>query len=299
MKMGKLLKQIAITTTVFGVATIATTTVSHAADKNKDDLKTVKVGINSPSKTDEGVWKRVKENGKKEGIDIKLVTFTDFNQPNQALNDGNLDANAFQHYAFLNDWNDKHKADITAVGQTVSGTGRLYSDKHKRLEDIPEGGTIAVANDPTNEARALFLLQDAGLIKLKKGEDNPTARDVVSSKKNLKIKELAADQTLASLKSVDAAVISATFVEAAGRDPQSAIYVWNVDNKHTHQYINVIAANKKDKNKWYTKALVKSYQSKNVADYINKTSNGTQVPAWKGAPQPDLKTAEQKTDDKD
>lgn len=163
MKMEKLLKQIAITTTVFGVATIATTTVSHATDKNKDDLKTVKVGINSPSKTDEGVWKLVKENGKKEAININLVTFTDFNQLNQALNDGNLDANAFQHYAFLNDWNDKHKADITAVGQTVSGPGRLYLDKHKRLEDIPEGGTIAVANDPTNEARALFLLQDAGL----------------------------------------------------------------------------------------------------------------------------------------
>lgn len=292
--MSKLLKQIAVGSAVFGLATVVGATVSQADGKDTKDLKTIKVGINSPSKTDDGVWKRVKANGKKNGIDIKLVTFTDFNQPNQALQDGQIDANAFQHYAFLKDWNQHHHADLQAVGQTVSGPGRLYSDKHKSIKDIPDGGTIAIANDPTNEARALFLLQSAGLIKLKSGVENPTAKDVVSSPKHLKIKELAADQTLASLKSVDAAVISATFVEAAGRNPESAIYVWNVDNKHTHQYINIIASSKAKENKWYTKALVKSYQADNVANYINKTSHGTEVPAWKGAPQPKLKTAEQK-----
>ena len=234
----------------------------------------------------------VEKNGEKHGIKIKLVTFTDFNQPNAALKQGNIDANAFQHYAFLADWNKAHKSNLQPVGETVLGPGRLYSDKYKSVKDIPDGGTVAVANDPTNEARALFLLQAAGLIKIKAGVTSPTVKDIVSSAKHLHVKELAADQTLASLKSVDAAVISATFVEAAGRNPNSAIYVWNANNKQSHQWVNIIAARHDDAKKWYIKALVKSYQTKEVGQYINDHNNGTEIAAWQGAPKAKIVTAD-------
>ncbi|MCM0582469.1 methionine ABC transporter substrate-binding protein [Weissella diestrammenae] len=255
--------------------------------------KTIKVGINSPSKVDQGVWELVKKNAAKDNLSIKLVTFTDFNQPNQALNEGNLDANAYQHYAFLKNWNKAHHATLTAVGETTLGPGRLYSDKYQSVKEIPTGATVAVANDPTNEARALFLLKAAGLVELKSGVASPTAKDVLSSSK-VKIKELAADQTLASLHSVDAAVISATFVQAAHKDPNSAIYVWTANNKETHQWVNIIAAQKKDKNKWYIKALVKAYHQKNVGDYINKNEKGASIAAWKGAPKPEKATSDTK-----
>ncbi|MDR3190865.1 MAG: methionine ABC transporter substrate-binding protein [Lactobacillaceae bacterium] len=289
--MKKVFTAFATVLTVASVASAATPAVASAAKKHAP--KTIKVGINSPSKVDEGVWKLVKKNAAKYNLKIKLVTFTDFNQPNQALAEGNLDANAFQHYAYLKDWNKAHDTDLVAVGETTLGPGRLYSNKYKSVKDIPEGGTVAVANDPTNEARALFLLKSAGLIKLKKGVESPTVKDVLAGSK-VQVKELAADQTLASLNSVDAAVISATFVEAAKKDPNSAIYVWTANNKNTHQWINIIAAQKKNKNKWYIKDLVKAYHKKNVGNYINKENNGTSIAAWKGAPKPTIKTADTK-----
>jgi len=277
------------TIAVAGATATALPVNGSAAHKEK----TIKVGINSPSKVDEGVWKLVKKNAEKYNLKIKLVTFTDFNQPNQALNEGNLDANAFQHYAFLKNWNKAHKATLTAVGETTLGPGRLYSDKYTSVKDLPEGATVAIANDPTNESRALFLLKAAGLIKLKAGVESPTAKDVLAGSK-VQVKELAADQTLASLNSVDAAVISATFVEAAHKDPDSAIYVWNANNKDTHQWVNIIAAQKKDVKKWYIKDLVKAYQQKNVGNYINKNEDGASIAAWKGAPKPTKQSADTK-----
>jgi D-methionine transport system substrate-binding protein len=288
--MSKFVTSAVLTLAVAGAVVPATTIVASA--NSHKELKTVKVGINSPSKTDQAVWKIVEKNGEKHGIKIKLVTFTDFNQPNAALKQGNIDANSFQHYAFLADWNKAHKSNLQPVGETVLGPGRLYSDKYKSVKDIPDGGTVAVANDPTNEARALFLLQAAGLIKIKAGVTSPTVKDIVSSAKHLHVKELAADQTLASLKSVDAAVISATFVEAAGRNPNSAIYVWNANNKQSHQWVNIIAARHDDAKKWYIKALVKSYQTKEVGQYINDHNNGTEIAAWQGAPKAKIVTAD-------
>lgn len=288
--MSKFVTSAVLTLAVAGAVVPATTIVASA--NSRKALKTVKVGINSPSKTDQAVWKIVEKNGEKNGIKIKLVTFTDFNQPNAALKQGNIDANAFQHYAFLADWNKTHKSNLQPVGETVLGPGRLYSDKYKSVKDIPDWGTVAVANDPTNEARALFLLQAAGLITIKAGVTSPTVQDIVSSAKHLHVKELAADQTLASLQSVDAAVISAAFVEAAGRNPNAVIYVWNANNKQSHQWVNIIAARQDDAKKWYIKALVKSYQTKEVGQYINDHNNGTEIAAWKSAPKAKIVTVD-------
>lgn len=264
---------------VGGLVLIGVSFIYYVTTKQDNQTKTIKVGINSPSKLDEGVWKLVKKNAARHDLNIKLVTFTDFNQPNQALSEGNLDANAFQHYAFLKQWNKAHHENLVAVGETTLGPGRLYSDKYKSYKEIPKGATIGIANDPTNESRALYLLRSAGLVELRKGVKNPTSKDVLASSK-VKVKTLAADQTLASLNSLDAAVISATFVEAAHRDPNDAIYVWKANNKDTHQWVNIIASQSDKKNKWYIKELVNAYQQKNVAKYILKNAKGTSVPAW-------------------
>ncbi|MDR2660754.1 MAG: methionine ABC transporter substrate-binding protein [Lactobacillaceae bacterium] len=260
--------------------------------QKQGSLHVLKVGIMAGSKQEDEKWKIISKNAKKLGIKLKFTRFTDYSQPNAALQNGDTDVNSFQHYAFLSNWNKENKGTLVAVGETVLGPGRLYSgvdasgkDKYSKVSQIPDGATVAIANDVTNEARALFLLRAAGLIKLNDNE-NPALKDITDNPHNFKFKEVAADQTLPALKDVDAAVISAAYVDAAGKDINSAIYVWTANNKDTHQWVNIIAAQSKDKNDKYVKAFVKAYQSDNVANYINDTEKGAEIAAWKGAPQP-------------
>lgn len=247
---------------------------------------TIKVGIMAGDKNEDKKWALVQKNAKKEGLTIKLVRFTDYSQPNVALANKEIDANAFQHYAFLNNWNKENKGTLVSVGDTTLGPSRLYSDKYQSIDQIPDGSTIAIANDATNGSRALLLLNSAGLIETEKGNVNPTVKDIVANPKNLTIKEVGADQTLPALSDVAAAVISQNYVEAAGRDINSAIYVWGGEASDlTHQWINLIAARKTDAKSSNIKKLVAAFHKDNVADLINKIYNGAEVPVWKGAPQ--------------
>ncbi|MDR0898877.1 MAG: methionine ABC transporter substrate-binding protein [Lactobacillaceae bacterium] len=286
-------KWIKVFTAFLAIILIASATVSVPAFA-KSKTRTIKVGIMSGDKNDDKKWALVAKNAKKYGLKLKFTHFTDYSQPNAALANGDIDVNAFQHYAFLKNWNKQNNGTLVSVGDTTLGPSRLYSgtdasgkDKYKSVKDLPKGATIAIANDATNGARALLLLNAAGVITTEKGNANPTVQDIVKNPKNIKIKEVAADQTLPALADADAAVISQNYVEAAGKDINSAIYTWGGKaGKLTHQWINLIAARKEDKNKLYIKNLVKAYHKKNVANLINKIYNGAEVPAWKGAPQP-------------
>ncbi|GJM47654.1 lipoprotein [Weissella soli] len=238
----------------------------------------VKVGLVGTS--DAKLWKSVAKTAKnKYGITIKVKVFTDYNQPNQALKDGSLDLNAFQHYYFLNNWNAKNGKALKAIGKTFITPIRLYSTDAKKVSQIKKGATIAVPNDATNEARALMLLQTAGLITLKKNVDLPTVKDIKQNKKNLKIKEVAADQTPAALKSEGAAVINTNYASEAKIKLSSAIYVEPV-NKDSKQWINVIAAKKSKANKKAYKEVVKAYQTAKTKKVIAKTWGEAEIPAW-------------------
>lgn len=247
----------------------------------KQKEQTVTVGVVSPSKQDEAVWNQVKKTAKsKYNVDIKLKTFTDYNQPNKALQSGSIDLNAFQHKAFLDAWNKANKGSLVSIGKTFITPIHLYSNNYKSVKSLPDGATIAVPNDASNESRALYVLQSAGLITLKKNTGAlATINSIAKNPKNLKIKEVAADQAARTLDSVDAAVINTNYAVAAKISTKKSIFTEPV-NKDSEQWINLIAARKKDRNKEAYKDVVKAYQTEKVKKVINEQYKGLEKPAW-------------------
>ncbi len=234
------------------------------------------------TKEDDSIWKTVSKTSKdKYGITLKFTHFTDYTQPNTALKNGDIDLNAFQHYAFLKAWNKANNGDLVAIGDTVISPISVYSKSLKTLSDIKEGGTIAVPNDASNESRALYVLKSAGLIKLDvSGQTLATVKDITSNPKNLVIKELDASQTARALDSVDAAVINNNYAVTAGLKKADAIFTEPV-NKDSQQWINIIVANKKDANSSVYKDVVKAYESEATKKAIAKAyPDKSTIPAW-------------------
>lgn len=260
------------------IAVAAFFTFGH---KKTEAKKTVTVGIVGQTNQDEKIWDQVKKTAKeKYGVTVKVKSFTDYNQPNKALQEGEIDLNSFQHKAFLNAWNKANKGTLVPIGNTVIAPIRLYSYKYKNINELPKNATIAVPNDASNESRALYVLKNAGLISFKKGTGKlATIADIEKNPKNLTIKELGAEQTARSLNDVDAAVVNNTYAIPAKLGDKQTIYTEPL-NKDSEQWINVIVANKKDKNNEAYKAVVKSYQTDAVKKLIHKAYGNSEVTAW-------------------
>ena len=179
------------------IAVAAFFTFGH---KKTEAKKTVTVGVVGQTNQDEKIWNQVKKTAKeKYGVTVKVKSFTDYNQPNKALQEGEIDLNSFQHKAFLNAWNKANKGTLVPIGNTVIAPIRLYSYKYKNINELPKNATIAVPNDASNESRALYVLKNAGLISFKKGTGKlATIADIEKNPKNLTIKELGAEQTARS-----------------------------------------------------------------------------------------------------
>ena len=255
---------------------------NHKSGGSKTANKTVNIGIMTGTKEDDSIWSTVSKTAKdKYGITLKFTHFTDYTQPNTALKNGDIDLNAFQHYAFLNAWNKANNGDLKAIGNTTISPIRLYSKKITSLSQIKSGDTIAVPNDASNESRALYVLKNAGLIGLSvSGDTLATVKDINSNPKNLVIKELDAAQTPRALDSVAAAVINYNFAISAKISDKESIYQEPL-NEDSAQWINFIAANQSDKNNKVYKEVVKAYEQKNIADIIKKEyPDGRELPAW-------------------
>lgn len=260
------------------IAVAAFFTFGH---KKTEAKKTVTVGVVGQTNQDEKIWDQVKKTAKeKYGVTVKVKSFTDYNQPNKALQEGEIDLNSFQHKAFLNAWNKANKGTLVPIGNTVIAPIRLYSYKYKNINELPKNATIAVPNDASNESRALYVLKNAGLISFKKGTGKlATIADIEKNPKNLTIKELGAEQTARSLNDVDAAVVNNTYAIPAKLGDKQTIYTEPL-NKDSEQWINVIVANKKDKDNEAYKAVVKSYQTDAVKKLIHKAYGNSEVTAW-------------------
>ena len=260
------------------IAVAAFFTLGH---KKTEAKKTVTVGVVGQTNQDEKIWNQVKKTAKeKYGVTVKVKSFTDYNQPNKALQEGEIDLNSFQHKAFLNAWNKANKGTLVPIGNTVIAPIRLYSYKYKNINELPKNATIAVPNDASNESRALYVLKNAGLISFKKGTGKlATIADIEKNPKNLTIKELGAEQTARSLNDVDAAVVNNTYAIPAKLGDKQTIYTEPL-NKDSEQWINVIVANKKDKDNEAYKAVVKSYQTDAVKKLIHKAYGNSEVTAW-------------------
>lgn len=244
--------------------------------------KTLRVGIMSGE--DEDVWKVVAANAAKHGLAIKITTFADYTQPNEALAQHDLDANSFQHKPYLEAQIKARGYKIVPVGYTYVQPIGLYSRKVKSVADLPQGATVGVPNDPSNEGRALLLLQSLGLITLKPAVGLlPTARDIERNPKNLHVKELDAGIVGRAIGDLDAAVVNTDWAIKAGiKIPQERIAQEKVPK---NPYRNFIAVNEQDANAPWVHDLVESYQQPNVSAAILKVYRGATLPAWDGAPQ--------------
>ena len=249
------------------------------ADK-ADKVEKVKIGVVSESAIE--IWKDVAKRLKDQNIDLEVVEFTDYNQPNIALKNGDIDLNAFQHVAFLEDFNKNNDADLTPIGFTFVSPLGIYSEKIKDIKELKDGDSIAIPNDVTNGGRALLLLQALDLIKLDTKAASPTVNDITENTKNIQIKELDAAQTARSLQDVAAAVVNTNYAVDAGFSPKKDALYLDTDNISEVKdiYKNVIAAHKADKDNKVYKKVVAEYQTEATKKLIDSTTNGTDIPIW-------------------
>lgn len=236
----------------------------------------LKVGTIAGPESD--LMETAKQVAKEQGLDIEIVEFTDYLQPNAALNDGSIDANMIQHQPYLDQQiKDKHYP-LVAIGKTFVFPVGVYSNKIKNIQDIQTGGLVAIPNDPSNEGRALLLLEKANLIQLnKKAGLYATPRDITHNPKNLKFKELDASQIPRSLPDVDLAVINTNYAIPAGLTPtKDAIFL---EDKHS-PYANIIVIRKDRMDDPRMKQLVDAIQSEAVLEEARKLFKDQAIQAW-------------------
>lgn len=231
---------------------------------------TIKVGV-SPVPHGE-ILNSVKDQLAKEGVNVEIVEFTDYVQPNLALNDKSLDANYFQHKPYLDEFCKSRGLNLTSIGTVHLEPMGVYSTKIKDIKALPDGAHVAIPNDPTNGGRALLVLQSAGLIKLRDGAPiTATPQDIAENPKNLQFSELEAPQLPRSLEDADIAVINMNFALEAKLDPKSAIYTESSNSP----YSNIVAVRAGDENRPELQKLMKALNSQEAKDFINKKYNGS------------------------
>ena len=248
---------------------------TDAAAGGSDENEVVRIGV-----VDSGdpYWETYTEAAADEGIEVELVNFSEYTQPNPALSAGELDLNQFQHIIYLATYNVQSDDDLQPIGATAIYPLGLYSSQYESADDIPEGSTVAVPNDESNQARGLLVLQSAGLIELKDGGSVfSTVADVLPESK-VKVEALDAAFTATSLPDVAAAIVNNDFLADADLTPEDAIATDDPTDPTAFPYINIFAAKAEDAdNPTYLK-LVEIYQNtQDVLDGVVEASGGTAV----------------------
>ncbi len=253
----------------------------HSCGKStkSDNPNLIKVGITSGPEKDiaETAKKVAKE---KYNLDVELVNFNDYVVPNEALSNGDIDANAFQHAPYLEEQSKQRGYKLAVVGKTFVYPIIAYSKKIKNISELKNGSTVVIPNDPTNGGRSLLLLQKNGLLKLKDGVGLlPKVTDIASNPKNLKILEIEAPQLTRVLDDdeVVLAIINNNFAAQAGLDAEK--YGILKEDKDS-PYVNLIVSREDNKNSEKVKNFVKAYQSKEVEETAEKVFKGGAVKGW-------------------
>ncbi len=272
--------------TVFSVAALVLTgcgSTTSTTDSSSTDAASepVKVKIGVVGTNEEAIWKHVQTKVAAENIDLEIVVFTDYNQPNDALANGDIDLNAFQHYIFLDSYNEQSGANLTVIGETFISPLGIYSQKISDVSELKDGDTIAIPNDPTNGGRALLLLQAAGLITVDPSKgDTPTVNDITENKLNLVISELDASQTARALPDVAASVINGGIAVDAGlTPPEDAIFLETLTST-SKPYINVIVAREEEKDNEVYAKIVEAFRQDDTAKVIYEVAKGAIIPIW-------------------
>lgn len=245
-------------------------------DKSSSGSKSIKVGVISGPEAHLMEVARVRAKDCY-NLQVEIVTFTDYNIPNAALNDGSIDANMFQHKPFLDAVNKARGYDLVPIGKTFVYPMGIYSNSLKQLADLPMDAKVAIPNDPSNEARALLLLQQAGLITLKAGVTVlATPLDIAKNPKNLQFVVLDAAQLPRSLNDVAIAVINTNFAIPAGLRPSMALFAENKSSL----YDNIIVVRSADEDSLASRELVASLQAPAVLAAAQRIFGDSAIPAW-------------------
>lgn len=277
------MKQIKTTLSIFG---LIMSSLFISACNHQEAANEIKVGTISGPETQ--LMETAKDVAlKKYSLDVDIVEFSDYNMPNTALNDGSIDANMFQHQPYLDQVIKDKNYNLVAIGKTFIYPMGIYSSKLKSIKDVTTKDVVAVPNDPSNEARALLLLQKAGLITLKNGADaTATSLDITNNPKQLQIKELDAAQLPRVLPDVALAVINTNYAIPAGLMPRpvagaaptlkNALFVEGSDSL----YANLVVVRADRQNDPRFKELVDALHSPEVLQTAQQLFNGQAIPAW-------------------
>ena len=265
--MKKFVAALAVVPLVFSLAACG------SSSNGNGDSKKITIGVVG----NETANQVLKDEAAKQGITIEYSEFTDYAQPNPAVDAGDNDMNRFQHIAYLANYNVSSGKDLQIVGSTNIYPMAIFSKKHKKVDEIPQGGTIAIPNDSVNEARALLLLKAQNLVTFKSEVHTPTHNDIDTGKSKVKVTPVDAAQTVVSLDSVGAAVINNTFLADAGLNPSDALAQDDPNNPDARRYVNLFVAQKDKVNNETYKKVVEIFHSKTVQDAVKEDSKNTAV----------------------
>lgn len=247
--------------------------IAGCSNTAPNEQTTIKVGIRS---SEMKTWEFVKEQAEKEGLTLELVTFSSAYDPNDALREGEIDLNAFQHIAYLETYNNKTNSKLIPLGTTIIAPLGIYSNNIKAIPQIEEGAQVAIPNDPSNWGRALVLLQEAGLLTVVDDFDGLGGEDKIKSNpKNLKIIPMDSFTTPRAMEDTDIAIINNGIATDAGLSLKDAIFH---ESETAKPYINIIATDDKNKDNTNFKKVVDVYQSDTVKQFIEKKYNGNYIP---------------------
>ena len=238
--------------------------------------KEIKIGVTAGPHAQ--IMEQVKKIAEKDGLKIKVIEFSDYVQPNAALQSGDLDANSYQHKPYLDNQIKDRGYKFSVAADTVNFPIGIYSKKLKKIEELKDGARFGIPNDPTNGGRVLLLLQANGLVKLKDGVGlKATPLDVLANPKKLKFVELDAAQLARSLDDLDAAAINTNFAISAGLNPKTdSIVLESAKNP----YGNMLVVREADKGQpWVTK-LVKAYHSEEIRKFLDVQFKGSVMPGF-------------------
>ena len=256
----------------------AATTATQEAENTSSEDKTITVAASATPHAE--ILDQAKSILAEQGWDLQVTVFDDYVQPNNVVESGDFDANYFQHIPYLNSFNEEHGTHLVNAGGIHYEPFGIYPGTKSSLDDLSSGDVIAVPNDTTNEARALLLLQDNGILTLKDGVGlEATVNDIVENPKDVKIQELAAEQVARVREEVAFVVLNGNYALQAGLSVgKDAIKFETSDSEAAKTYVNVIAVKEGNENSDKIKALVSALKSDEIKKYINDTYDGAVIP---------------------
>jgi len=270
-KDGKRMKKIAALCAAAAIA------VFTAAGAEAAALVPLKVGATSGPHAE--ILEFLAERLKNEGVDLRVFPFSDYITPNAALDQGDIDANSYQHQLFLDTQNRDRGYRLVSVAKTVVCPMGFYSKKIGTIDDLKDGSKVSVPNDPANVGRALVLLEKKGFIKLREGTGyTASVLDIVENPKNLRFIEIEAPQLPRVLDDVDIGAVNVNYAVEAGLSPLK--YAILLEDAETSPFANVIAVREEDRDNPLVKKLVEAYRTEETAKFMLERYKGGFIPAW-------------------